>query len=142
LPIAYCLLPIAKGDAVDAREMQVRTFDFGVRVVRLVRALPKSVEARAVGAQLVRAGTAVGANYRASCKARSKAEFIAKIGIVEEEADESAYWMELIIATEMLTPKRVQALLSEARELTRITGKSRVTAAAHARTARRISNGQ
>lgn len=56
--------------------------------------------------------------------------------------DEAAYWMELIIATEMLTPKRVQALLTEARELTRITGKSRVTAATHARTARRSSNGQ
>jgi four helix bundle protein len=84
------------GGAVNAIEMQRRTFDFAVRVVRLVRALPKTVEGRAVGGQLVRAGTSVGANYRASCKARSKAEFVAKIGVVEEEADESAYWSWLL----------------------------------------------
>ena len=127
---------------MNAVEMQRRTFDFAVRVVRLVRALPKTVEARAVGGQLVRSGTSVGANYRASCKARSKPEFIAKIGVVEEEADESAYWMDLIIATDMLKPKLVEPLLTEARELTRIAGKSRVTASTSTRATRRISNGQ
>jgi four helix bundle protein len=127
---------------MDAVEMQQRTFDFSVRVVRLVRALPKTVEGRAVGAQLVRAGTSVGANYRASCKARSKAEFVAKIGVVEEEVDESAYWMELIIATNMLKPALVEVLLNEARELRRMTGKSRVTAASRLNASRRISNGQ
>ena len=113
---------------MDAEELKRHTFDFGVRIVRLVRALPKTVEARAVGGQLVRAGTAVGANYRACCKARSKAEFIAKIGVVEEEADESAYWLESIIVTDLLKAPLVEPLLAEARELERIVGSSRVTA--------------
>src|SRR5689334_18067113 len=113
---------------MDAQELKQRTFDFGVRVVRLVRALPKTVEGRALGAQLVRSGMSVGANYRACCKGRSKAEFIAKIGVVEEEVDECAYWLEMIIATEMLPRSRVEPLLKEARELERIMGASRVTA--------------
>ena len=70
-------------------ELKERTFQFALRIVRLVRSLPKIVEGRAIGAQLVRSGTSVGANYRACCKGRSKAEFIAKIGVVEEEADEA-----------------------------------------------------
>jgi four helix bundle protein len=116
---------------VDARELKSRTFDFGLRVIRLVRALPKTTEARAVGGQLVRSGTAVGANYRATCKSRSKAEFIAKIGVVEEEVDESAYWLEIIMAAKMLKESRVQPLLQEAKELERIVGQSRVTALRH-----------
>ena len=116
---------------MDARELKSRTFDFGLRVIRLVRALPKTTEARAVGGQLVRSGTAVGANYRATCKSRSKAEFIAKIGVVEEEVDESAYWLEIIMAAKMLKESRVQPLLQEARELERIFGQSRVTALRH-----------
>jgi len=117
---------------VDAAELKERTFVFATRIVKLVRALPKTTEARAVGSQLVRCGTAVGANYRASCKARSRAEFVARIGIVEEEVDESAYWMELIVASEMLKRSQVQKLLDEARELERIFGKSRVTAKSNA----------
>ena len=117
---------------MDAEELKRRTFDFGIRVIRLVRSLPKTTEGRAVGGQPVRCATAVGANYRATCKARSRAEFAAKIGIVEEEADESAYWLEVIVASEMLKPARVQPLLDEARELERIFGKSRVTATRNA----------
>jgi four helix bundle protein len=117
-----------KGAAVNAAELKNRTFEFATRIVRLVRALPKTVEARAVGAQLVRCGTAVGANYRASCKSRSRAEFVAKIGIVEEETDEAAYWLELIISTGMLKSSQVQQLLDEAYELSRIFAKSRITA--------------
>jgi four helix bundle protein len=113
---------------MDANELKRRTFEFGQRAIRLVRALPKTVEGRAVGAQLVRCGTAVGANYRATCKSRSRAEFIAKIGVVEEEADESAYWLETIMASQMLKPSLVQPFLNEARELERIFGQSRVTA--------------
>ena len=117
---------------MDARELKSRTFDFGLRVIRLVRALPKTTEARAVGGQLVRSGAAVGANYRATCKSRSKAEFIAKIGVVvEEEVDESAYWLEIIMAAKMLKESRVQPLLQEAKELERIVGQSRVTALRH-----------
>jgi four helix bundle protein len=113
---------------MDAAELKQRTFEFGQRAIRLVRALPKTTEARAVGGQLVRCATAVGANYRATCKSRSKAEFIARIGVVEEEADESVYWLETIMASQMLKPSRVQPLLNEARELERIFGKSRLTA--------------
>jgi four helix bundle protein len=113
---------------VNASELKQRTFDFGQRVIRLVRALPKNVEGRAIGAQLVRCGTAVGANYRATCKARSRAEFIAKMGVVEEEADESAYWLETIMAGQILKSALVQSLLEEAGALERIFGQSRVTA--------------
>ena len=74
-------------------------------MLRLVSALPANVQGRAIGGQLMRAGTSVGANYRAACRGRSRREFIAKIGVVEEEADESAFWMELIIEGEMLKGK-------------------------------------
>jgi four helix bundle protein len=129
LPIANCLFPIGKkGSLVDAAELKSRTFKFATRIVRLVRALPKSVEGRTVGAQLVRCGTSVGANYHACCKARSRAEFVAKIGVIEEEANESVYWLELIIATQILKSSQVQPLLVESRELERIFGQSRLTA--------------
>ena len=82
---------------MDEDELKRRTKRFALRVIKLVAALPKTVEGRTIGNQLVRAGTSVGANYRAACRARSKAEFIARLGVVEEEADESEYWMELII---------------------------------------------
>jgi four helix bundle protein len=94
-----------------------------------------------VGGQLVRAGTSVGSNYRAACTGRSKAEFIAKLGVVEEEADESAYWLELIIEGQLLKAKLVEPLLDEANELTKIMAKSRISAsAALARTKLAISN--
>jgi len=76
----------------------------------------------------VRSGTSVGSNYRAACRGRSRAEFIAKLGIVEEEADESAFWLELIIEAGLLKESRVQPLLDEANELTRIMAGSRLTA--------------
>ena len=82
---------------MNAEELKTRTKRFSLRVLKLVAALPNNVQGRAVGGQLVRAGTSVGANYRAACRGRSRAEFVAKIGVVEEEADESAFWMELII---------------------------------------------
>ena len=82
-------------------DLKRRTKQFALRVLKLVAALPKSLAGKTIGSQLVRAGTSVGANYRAACRARSKLEFIAKIGIVEEEADESGFWMELIIKGEL-----------------------------------------
>lgn len=115
---------------MDANELRNRTRQFALRVMRLVRALPKTVDGRAVAEQLVRSGTSVGANYRACCKARSKAEFIAKLGIVEEEADESCFWLELIVEAEMLKPQRVHPLLKEANELTAIIAQSRKSASA------------
>jgi four helix bundle protein len=112
---------------MDERELQTRTKQFALRVMKLVGALPNDSVARAIGNQLVRSGTSIGANYRAACRGRSKAEFIAKLGIVVEEADESAYWLELIIEGELLSANLVEPLLQEANELTAIMVASRKT---------------
>ncbi len=113
---------------MDQQELKTRTKQFALRILKLTAALPKTVEAKVVQNQLARAGTSVAANYRASCKARSKAEFIAKISIVVEESDECCFWMELIIEGEMLPENKVSALLKEANELTAIMTASRKTA--------------
>ncbi len=86
-------------------ELKKRTKQFALRVLKLVAALPDSIAGRAIGGQLARSGTSVGANYRAACRGRSKAEFIAKRGTCEEEADESAFWMEVIIEGNLLKQK-------------------------------------
>src|SRR3979409_349338 len=101
-------------------DLKKRTKQFALRVLKLVAALPNSLSGRTIGGQRARAGTSVGANYRAACRARSKPEFIAKIGIVEEEADESAFWMELIIEGKLLRLQLVRPLLDEANELAKI----------------------
>jgi four helix bundle protein len=113
---------------MNAEDLKKRTKQFALRVLKLVSALPTNVQGRAVGSQLVRAGTSVASNYRAACRGRSKAEFVAKLGIVVEEADESAFWLELIIEGTLLPAKLVQPLLDEANELTRIMVSSLVTA--------------
>ena len=113
---------------MNADDFKKRTKRFALRILKLVEALPNTVSGRTIGGQLVRSGTSVGSNYRAACRGRSRAEFIAKLGIVEEEADESAYWLELIIEGALLNAPLVQPLLDEANELTRMTSKSRVTA--------------
>jgi four helix bundle protein len=102
---------------VDAEELKGRTKVFALRVIRLVEALPKTRTADVIGRQLLRAATSVGANYRAACRARTQVEFAAKIGIVEEEADECAYWLELIVESGLLPAAKVQELLAEANEL-------------------------
>jgi four helix bundle protein len=123
---------------MNADDLKKRTKVFALRVLKLVAALPNTVEGRAIGGQLVRSGTSVGANYRAACRGRSRAEFVAKLGVVEEEADESAYWMEVIIEGELLKPRQVEPLLNEANELTKIMAQSRISAAnALARTTKR-----
>ncbi|HKO62768.1 MAG TPA: four helix bundle protein [Pyrinomonadaceae bacterium] len=118
---------------MDADELKKRTKQFALRVLKLVAALPNTVQGRAIGAQLVRSGTAVAANYRAACRGRSKAEFIAKLGTVEEEADESAFWLELIIEGGLLKEKAVRPLFTEAEELTRIMARSRISASRNLR---------
>jgi len=105
---------------MDQRELKKRTKQFSLRVIKLVNALPNNSAGRTIGNQLLRSGTSVGANYRAACRGRSKAEFIAKLGIVEEEADESAFWMELIIESGLMDKSKVEALLDEANELVAI----------------------
>jgi four helix bundle protein len=99
------------------RELLERTKQFALRVFKLVGALPHIIQGRAVASQLIRSGTSVAANYRAACRARSKPEFAAKLGVVEEEADESAFWLELIIETHLLSAAKVRPLLIEAGEI-------------------------
>ena len=94
-----------------------RTKAFALRVIHLVDSLPRSRTAGIIGGQLLRAGTSVGANYRAACRAKSTADFVAKMGIVEEECDESAYWMELLMEAGIMKESRVVGLLSEANEI-------------------------
>jgi four helix bundle protein len=113
---------------LDADELKKRTKKFALRILKLVAALPNTVQGRTVGGQLARAGTSVGSNYRAVCRSRSRAEFIARIGVVLEEADESAYWLELIIEGQLLPAQLVQSLLNEANVLTGIMATSRITA--------------
>ena len=98
-------------------ELRDRTKKFAVRIVRVYRALPYKSDAQVLGKQLIRSGTSVAANYRAACRARSKAELIAKIGIVVEEADETVFWLEMLSDCEIVEPKKLQPLLAEAHEL-------------------------
>lgn len=113
---------------MDQNELKTRTKQFALRILKLTAALPKTDEARVIRNQLARSGTSVASNYRASCRARSRAEFIAKIGTVIEEADESCFWLELIQEGGFLSEPKVDALLKEANELTAIMTASRKTA--------------
>jgi four helix bundle protein len=110
-------------------DLKKRTKLFALRILKLVAALPKTVAGRTIGGQLARSGTSVAANYRAACRARSKAEFISRLGVVEEEADESALWLELIIEGELMKKGLVQPLWNEADELVAIMTSSRKSAA-------------
>jgi four helix bundle protein len=95
-------------------ELKDRTKAFALRIIRLIRALPPGMESRVIGHQLLRSGTAVAANYRAVCRSRSRAEFLAKMNIVLEEADESAFWLELLSDLELVSKARLTNLRSEA----------------------------
>lgn len=109
-------------------DMKKRTKQFGLDIIRVVESLGNSLTVRVIGNQLIRSATSVGANYRAACKARSRAEFVAKLGITEEEADESGYWLELLVEAKLAKPERINKLLIEATELTAIIAASRKTA--------------
>jgi four helix bundle protein len=101
-------------------ELKKRTKDFSLRVMQVVGALPNNMLGRAIGGQLIRSGTSVGSNCRAAYCGRSKAEFIAKLGVVVEEADESAFWLELIMEGKLLPETRILSLHQEAKELVSI----------------------
>jgi four helix bundle protein len=101
-------------------ELKLRTKRFALAIVRLVDELPNTKSGYAIGNQLVRSGTSVAANYRTACRARSNADFISKITIVEEESDESLFWLELILESSILPKERVHSLMKEADELTAI----------------------
>jgi four helix bundle protein len=112
----------------QAEELKSRTKKFAIRIVKLFRSLPKNEEARVIGRQVLRSGTSVAANYRAVCRARSLAEFVAKMGIVVEEADETVFWLELLVETEIVQEAKMRNLLLEANELLAIFAASHYTA--------------
>jgi len=105
---------------MNADDLKKRTKTFALRVIRLVEALPRTRIGEVIGKQLLKCGTSVGANYRAACRAKSRADFLAKMRIVEEEADESCYWMELIVESNLMKHGYVAALEKEAGELVAI----------------------
>ena len=109
-------------------ELRDRSKNFALRIIKLFRSLPNRTDTQVLGKQLLRCGTSVAANYRAVCRARSKAEFVARIGIVAEESDEAVLWLELLTESGILAPEKVGLLLREARELSAIFTASRQTA--------------
>ena len=126
MQFASCELRLIR---MTERELIDRTKQFALRVIKLVGELPRTIEDRAIASQLMRSGTSVAANYRAACRARSKPEFIAKLGTVEEEADECAFWLELIIDAGLMSESKIRPLLSEASEIVAIMASSKKTAA-------------
>jgi four helix bundle protein len=115
-----------------AEELKRRTFKFALAVISFCRTLRETWEGRELSDQLFRAGTRVGANYRAACRARSHADFVVKLGHVVEEADESCYWLEVIRAAKITSEPTLDRLLGEAGELTAVFSQSQLTAKANA----------
>ncbi len=113
---------------MNPQELKEPTKQFALRAMRLGDALPKTPKGNAIASQLVRSGMSVASNYRAACRGCSRAEFIAKIGVAEEEADETALWLELIIADKILPEKKILPLLTEANELVAIMAASYISA--------------
>jgi four helix bundle protein len=116
---------------MDAEDFKTRTMQFALRIIRLTESLPKSASGRVLSGQLPRAGTSVGSNYRSACRARSRADFVAKMGIVEEECDESLYWMELLIEAGLVKPESLASLRKEGTEILSIVVSSIKTARTH-----------
>jgi len=102
---------------MNKEDLKLRTKQFALRAIKLVRSLPKDIPGKVLANQLMRSATSVGANYRSACRGRSKAEWKSKLGICLEEGDESAYWLELIMDDGMLPRRRVEPLWKEADEL-------------------------
>src|SRR6266487_2607282 len=113
---------------MSERDLKTRTKAFALRILKLVDALPKTTAGRALASQIVRSGTSIAANYRAACRAKSTADFIAKMGIVEEEADETLFWLELLEESALVTAAKLAAIKQEANELIAITVASIKTA--------------
>lgn len=99
---------------MNREELKARTRTFALRIIRLAESLSETPTAKVIRNQMLRCGSSVGANYRAACRAKSKADFVSKMGIVEEEADETIYWMELLIDADIVKRARLAELLDEA----------------------------
>jgi four helix bundle protein len=112
----------------QAKQLQNRTKKFAVRIIKSFARLPKDEAARIIGRQFLRSGTSLAANYRAACLARSTADFISKISVVDEEADETLFWIELLIEVELVQIKLLEPLLKECEELLKIFSASLATA--------------
>jgi four helix bundle protein len=119
-----------------AEDLKRRTFAFAIRIVKFCRTLRETWEGREFSDQLFRSGTRVGANYRSACRGRSHADFVAKLGFVVEEADETLYWLDLIAAAHISPGEELDALVEEANELSRIFNQSQLTAKANAQARR------
>ena len=109
-------------------ELKARTKRFALRVLKVADSLPRKPSGRTCASQIADSGTSVASNYRAACKARSRREFIAKLGIAEEEADETQFWLEMILESDLVPAKRLQSLYQEACEITAILAASRKSA--------------
>lgn len=118
---------------MNTEELKKRTKQFGLRVIKLVEALPAGKAANVISNQLLRSGTSVGANYRSACRARSRPDFISKASISIEEADESLYWMEMLIEAEIMPKEKLTALMKECDEIVAILTASVKTAKSHLR---------
>jgi len=112
----------------EAEKLRQRTKAFALRIIKVFRSLPHEEDARILGRQVLRSGTGVAANYRAACRSRSKAEFVAKIGVVVEETDETIFWIELLLEAGIVPADKLHGLLAEANELVRIFSASHRTA--------------
>jgi four helix bundle protein len=115
------LKSILVDQTMDKEEFQKRTKQFALRVIRLSEALPQSRTADLIARQMIRSATSVGANYRAACRAKSSADMINKLKIVEEEADETSYWLELVVESDLMPAERVSDLMVEANEIVAMT---------------------
>jgi four helix bundle protein len=113
---------------MNREELKNRTKKFALEIIKLVESFPKTISADVIGRQLIKSATSVGANYRSACRAQSHAHFISKISIVEEEADESLYWLELALESGLVIKEKVNSLMNEANELTAIFTATRKTA--------------
>ena len=112
-------------DVEFAEQFKKRTKSFALRIIRLFQALPKTEEAKIIGKQLLRSATSVAANYRAACRARSKAEFYSKLSIVVEEADEALFWIEILIESNILPEIKLSDLKQEITEIVSVVAKAR-----------------
>jgi four helix bundle protein len=120
----------------QSEQLKERTMQFALDILRLIDGFPRTIAGDVVSGQLARSATSVASNYRATCNARSRAEFIAKLGIVVEESDESEFWLDLTLRKKLLTPDGPVRLRDEAKELRAIFGRSLGTARANQRLAR------
>jgi four helix bundle protein len=111
-----------------AKQLQDRTKKFAVRIIKAFAGIPRDEAARIIGRQFLRSGTSLAANYRASCRARSAADFISKVSIVAEEADETLFWFELLIEAELIKRRVIEPLMTECEELLKIFSASVATA--------------